>query len=108
VRYSVGDDPVRNATGAGGNIQLHSRPANYQGIEYCIDKKLQRFEPGTQGEQRCPGGRADADEFAHFRRRSALPRPFATSRHGARGRPYAARENEHVTYQRAVREELQL
>ena len=43
--------------GAGGNYHsLHFETCYYQGIEYCIEHKLQRFEPGTQGEHKVPRG----------------------------------------------------
>ena len=35
---------------------LHFETCYYQGIEYCIDNKLSRFEPGTQGEHKISRG----------------------------------------------------
>lgn len=35
---------------------LHFETCYYQGIEYCIERKLSRFEPGTQGEHKVPRG----------------------------------------------------
>ena len=35
---------------------LHFEACYYQGIEYCIDKKLQRFDPGAQGEHKIQRG----------------------------------------------------
>ncbi len=35
---------------------LHFELAYYQGIEYCIEQGLQRFEPGAQGEHKIPRG----------------------------------------------------
>ena len=35
---------------------LHFETCYYQGIEYCIEQGLQRFEPGTQGEHKVPRG----------------------------------------------------
>lgn len=35
---------------------LHFETCYYQGIEYCIEHALQRFEPGTQGEHKVPRG----------------------------------------------------
>lgn len=35
---------------------LHFETCYYQGIEYCIDKGLKRFEPGTQGEHKISRG----------------------------------------------------
>jgi len=98
--------------GAGGNYHsLHFEACYYQGIEYCIEKKLQRFEPGTQGEHKVPRGFVPTlTRSAHF---IADPR-FATAirdfaRREARGVDrYAAAVNEHVPYHRAPDEELQI
>jgi predicted N-acyltransferase len=35
---------------------LHFETCYYQGIDYCIEHGLQRFEPGTQGEHKVPRG----------------------------------------------------
>jgi len=35
---------------------LHFEACYYQGIEYCIEQGLQRFEPGTQGEHKISRG----------------------------------------------------
>ena len=35
---------------------LHFETCFYQGIEYCIEQKLQRFEPGAQGEHKITRG----------------------------------------------------
>jgi predicted N-acyltransferase len=35
---------------------LHFETCYYQGIEYCIDQGITRFEPGTQGEHKVPRG----------------------------------------------------
>ncbi|HEY5622165.1 MAG TPA: GNAT family N-acetyltransferase [Gammaproteobacteria bacterium] len=35
---------------------LHFETCYYQGIEYCIDQNLDRFEPGTQGEHKISRG----------------------------------------------------
>ena len=43
--------------GADGDYHsLHFEACYYQGIEYCIDQKLARFEPGTQGEHKIARG----------------------------------------------------
>jgi predicted N-acyltransferase len=98
--------------GAGGNFHsLHFEACYYQGIEYCIEKGLQRFEPGTQGEHKVPRGFVPAlTHSAHY---------IADARFAAAIRDYAAREargvdhyaaavNEHVPYHRAPDEELRL
>ena len=97
--------------GAGGNYHsLHFETCYYQGIEYCIENKLQRFEPGTQGEHKVPRGFVPTlTSSAHFvvdPRFAAAIRDFAARE--ARGVDhYAAAVNEHVPYHRAPDEELQ-
>jgi predicted N-acyltransferase len=98
--------------GAGGNYHsLHFETCYYQGIEYCIEKKLQSFEPGTQGEHKVPRGfvptlTSSAHYIADQRFASAI-RDFALRE--ARGVDhYAAAVSEHVPYHRAADEELQL
>ena len=98
--------------GAGGNYHsLHFETCYYQGIEYCIEHRLQRFEPGTQGEHKVPRGFVPTlTSSAH----DVVDRRFATAirdfaRREARGiDQYAAAVNEHVPYHRAPDEELQL
>jgi uncharacterized protein len=121
----MGDEPIAVAIffvgrealygrywGAGGNFHsLHFEACYYQGIEYCIENKLQRFEPGTQGEHKVPRGFVPTlTHSAHY---------IADARFAAAIRDYAAREargvdhyaaavNEHVPYHRAPDEELRL
>ena len=98
--------------GAGGNFHsLHFEACYYQGIEYCIEKKLQRFEPGTQGEHKVPRGFIPTlTHSAHYiadPRFAAAIRDYAQRE--ARGVDhYAAAVNEHVPYHRAPDEELRL
>jgi hypothetical protein len=98
--------------GAGGNYHsLHFETCYYQGIEYCIEKKLQRFEPGTQGEHKVPRGFVPTlTRSAHYiadERFAAAIRDFA--RREARGvDAYAASVNEHVPYHADINQELQL
>ena len=112
--FFVGEDALYGRYwGAGGNYHsLHFETCYYQGIEYCIEKKLQRFEPGTQGEHKVPRGFVPTlDEFgALHRRMSASPPPFATLPRARRAvsHSYAAAVNEHVPYHRAPDEELRL
>jgi uncharacterized protein len=121
----VGDQPIAVAIffvgsealygrywGAGGNFHsLHFEACYYQGIEYCIEKKLQRFEPGTQGEHKVPRGFVPTlTHSAHYiadARFAAAIRDYAQRE--ARGVDhYAAAVNEHVPYHRAPDEELRL
>ena len=98
--------------GAGGSFHsLHFEACYYQGIEYCIERQLQRFEPGTQGEHKVPRGFGPTlTHSAHFiadPRFAAAIRDYAQRE--ARGVDhYAAAVNEHVPYHRAPDEELRL
>ena len=110
--FFIGEDALFGRYwGAGGNYHsLHFETCYYQGIEYCIENKLQRFEPGTQGEHKVPRGFVPTlTHSAHFiadMRFAAAIRDFAQRE--ARGVDrYAASVNEHVPYHRAP-EELQL
>ncbi len=98
--------------GAGGNYHsLHFETCYYQGIEFCIEHKLQRFEPGTQGEHKVPRGfvptlTSSVHDIVDPRFAAAI-RDFAARE--ARGvDQYAASVNEHVPYHRAADEELLL
>jgi uncharacterized protein len=111
--FFVGEDALFGRYwGAGGNYHsLHFETCYYQGIEYCIEKKLQRFEPGTQGEHKVPRGFVPAlTNSMHYiadERFAAAIRDYAVRE--ARGVDhYAAAVNEHVPYHRAPDEELQL
>jgi hypothetical protein len=67
---------------------LHFETCYYQGIDYCIAKRLQRFEPGTQGEHKVSRGFVPATTWsAHW---LARPEFFA-----AIGR-YLKEERRHV------------
>jgi predicted N-acyltransferase len=98
--------------GAGGNYHsLHFETCYYQGIEYCIEHKLNRFEPGTQGEHKVPRGFVPTlTHSAHFIRDprfAAAIRDFA-DREAQGVDEYAAAVNEHVPYHRSPDEELRL
>jgi uncharacterized protein len=111
--FFVGKDALYGRYwGAGGNFHsLHFETCYYQGIEYCIEHKLGRFEPGTQGEHKVPRGFVPAlTGSAHYirdERFAAAIRDYAVRE--ARGvDDYAAAVNEHVPYHRAAGEELRL
>ncbi|MGA2189476.1 MAG: peptidogalycan biosysnthesis protein [Steroidobacteraceae bacterium] len=111
--FFVGEDALFGRYwGAGGNFHsLHFETCYYQGIEYCIEHGLLRFEPGTQGEHKVPRGfvptlTGSAHDIVDVRFSAAI-RDFALRE--ARGVDhYAAAVNEHVPYHRAPDEELQL
>jgi predicted N-acyltransferase len=111
--FFVGSDALFGRYwGAAGNFHsLHFETCYYQGIEYCIERKLQRFEPGTQGEHKVPRGFVPTlMSSAHF---VADPR-FATAIRDFAAREarsvdrYAAEVQNHVPYHRVPDEELQL
>jgi hypothetical protein len=111
--FFVGDDALYGRYwGAGGNYHsLHFETCYYQGIEYCIEKGLSRFEPGTQGEHKVPRGFVPAlTSSAHYiadERFAAAIRDFAAREaHGVD--LYVAAVNEHVPYTKASDEELHL
>jgi predicted N-acyltransferase len=54
--------------GAAANFHsLHFETCYYQGVDYCIEHGLQRFEPGTQGEHKVPRGFEPVETWsAHF------------------------------------------
>jgi len=111
--FFVGEDALFGRYwGASGNYHsLHFEACYHQGIEYCIANKLQRFEPGTQGEHKVPRGfvptlTSSAHDIVDERFAVAI-RDFAARE--ARGvASYAAAVKEHVPYHRAVTEGLQL
>ncbi|GAC1305045.1 MAG: GNAT family N-acetyltransferase [Steroidobacteraceae bacterium] len=111
--FFIGEDALFGRYwGAGGSYHsLHFETCYYQGIEYCIEQRLQRFEPGTQGEHKVPRGFVPTfTTSAHDivdRRFSAAIRDFARREATGVDR-YAAAVNEHVPYQRHVDEELRL
>ena len=53
---------------------LHFEACYHQGIEFCIEHGLQRFEPGTQGEHKVMRGFAPSSTWSR-----ALPRGPAIS-----------------------------
>jgi predicted N-acyltransferase len=112
IFFVGGDGLYGRYWGAGGNYHsLHFETCYYQGIEYCIEHRLGRFEPGTQGEHKVPRGFVPTmTGSAHYivdERFDAAIRDFAARE--TRGvDQYAAAVNEHVPYHRPPDEELRL
>ena len=111
--FFVGDDALYGRYwGAGGNYHsLHFETCYYQGIEYCIEKGLSRFEPGTQGEHKVPRGfvpalTCSAHDITDARFAAAIRDYAAREAQGVE--IYAAAVNEHVPYTKASDEGLQL
>jgi uncharacterized protein len=93
--------------GASGQFHsLHFETCYYQGIDYCIQEKLARFEPGTQGEHKVPRGfQPTITRSAHFiadPRFARAIRDYAR-RESAEVRAYAAAVDEHVPFRDATR-----
>jgi hypothetical protein len=109
--FFIGQDALYGRYwGAGGNYHsLHFETCYYQGIEFCIERQLARFEPGTQGEHKVPRGFVPSiTRSAHDiidPRFAAAIRAYADRE--ARGvDEYAAAIGEHVPYHRAGDAEL--
>ena len=67
---------------------LHFETCYYQGIDYCIEHGLQRFEPGTQGEHKIARGFEPAITWsAHWIANAPLRRAIGA---------YLAREGEAI------------
>jgi len=83
---------------------LHFETCYYQGIEYCIEHGLQRFEPGTQGEHKIARGFGPAktwsahwiadERFAHAIRQHAAQERTAIDR-------YCGAVAEHLPFHRS-------
>jgi hypothetical protein len=90
--------------GAAANFDsLHFETCYYQGIEYCIEQGLSRFEPGTQGEHKIARGFEPTETWsAHWiadpRFRRALAEHLAQEREAIDG--YIASVQEHVPYRK--------
>jgi predicted N-acyltransferase len=111
--FFVGDEALygRYWGAAGHYHSLHFETCYYQGIDFCIERGLARFEPGTQGEHKVPRGfvpviTTSAHDVIDPRFAAAI-RDYAARE--ARGvDDYAAAVNEHVPYHRPSDEELRL
>ena len=80
---------------------LHFEACYHQGIEFCIERGIARFEPGTQGEHKVSRGFEPALTWsAHFiadRQFRAAIADYLT-REGAAVESYALEVQEHVPY----------
>jgi predicted N-acyltransferase len=82
---------------------LHFETCYHQGIEFCIERGVRRFEPGTQGEHKVARGFAPTLTWsAHYigdRRFRAAVRDYLV-REGAAVDAYAHEVGAHVPYRR--------
>jgi uncharacterized protein len=86
---------------------LHFETCYHQGIEFCIERGIARFEPGTQGEHKVSRGFEPALTWsAHFIRDPRLRQAIGAylEREGESVDEYAQEVQAHVPY-RAAREE---
>ena len=84
---------------------LHFETCYHQGIEYCIEAGLARFEPGTQGEHKLARGfeptrTTSAHWLEHAGFRNAVARYLERERAAVDDYIEAARQ--HVPFQRAT------
>jgi uncharacterized protein len=83
------------------HLSLHFETCYHQGIEFCIERGIRRFEPGTQGEHKVARGFAPTITWsAHHigdRRFRAAVRDYLV-REGAAVDAYATQVREHVPY----------
>jgi predicted N-acyltransferase len=84
---------------------LHFEACYYQGIDYCIERGLQCFDPGTQGEHKIARGfepvrTLSAHWLEHAGFRAAVARYLERERDAIDA--YIADSSEHVPYQRAA------
>ncbi|HEY4340289.1 MAG TPA: GNAT family N-acetyltransferase [Steroidobacteraceae bacterium] len=84
---------------------LHFETCYHQGIEFCIERGIRRFEPGTQGEHKVARGFAPTLTWsAHYigdRRFRAAVRDYLV-REGAAVDAYAIQVAGHVPYRRGT------
>jgi predicted N-acyltransferase len=82
---------------------LHFEACYYQGIDYCIEKGLRRFEPGTQGEHKVPRGFTPSiTSSAHWIAEPRFRRAIADylERERAAVADYASQVQDHVPFRR--------
>lgn len=84
---------------------LHFEACYYQGIDYCIEQGLQRFEPGTQGEHKVPRGFEPTETWsAHWIADPRFRRAIDHYLHQERDAvdEYIRQVNEHVPFRQEV------
>ena len=83
---------------------LHFETCYHQGIEFCIERGVQRFEPGTQGEHKVSRGFEPTLTWsAHYIADAAFREAIGDylEREGGAIDDYAAEVREHVPYRKA-------
>jgi predicted N-acyltransferase len=83
---------------------LHFETCYYQGIDYCIRERLERFEPGTQGEHKIARGFVPQPTWScHWLRDQEFHRAVAAflTRETRHVDAYMDELGDHVPYRRA-------
>ena len=88
---------------------LHFEACYHQGVEFCIERGIRRFEPGTQGEHKVARGFSptltwSAHSIADARFRAAIRDHL--EREGEAVDAYAAQVGEHVPYRQNLGQSL--
>ena len=84
---------------------LHFETCYHQGIEFCIDRGVRRFEPGTQGEHKVSRGFEPTLTWsAHYIADGAFREAIGDylEREGGAIDDYAAEVREHVPYRKGI------
>jgi hypothetical protein len=105
--YLVGTDTLYGRYwGTSGNFHsLHFETCYYQGIDYCIERGLARFEPGTQGEHKVARGFEPVTVYSNHwiaDRRFAAAIGQYLEREGTEVERYTDEVREHVPYKRSA------
>lgn len=88
---------------------LHFELCYYQGIEFCLERSLARFEPGTQGQYKLARGFEPLlTHSSHWLADNALKAPIAAflKQESEQLQAEAARLREHLPFKRSAREGL--
>jgi len=105
--FLVGNDTLYGRYwGTSGNYHsLHFETCYHQGIDYCIERGLARFEPGTQGEHKVARGFEPVTVYSNHwiaDRRFAAAIGQYLEREGAEVERYAEMVREHVPFKRGA------
>jgi hypothetical protein len=105
--FLVGSDTLYGRYwGSSGNFHsLHFETCYYQGIDFCIERGLKHFEPGTQGEHKVARGFVPTTVYSNHwiaDRRFAAAIGEYLEREGEAVERYADAVREHVPYKRGT------
>jgi predicted N-acyltransferase len=105
--FLVGTDTLYGRYwGSSGNFHsLHFETCYYQGIDFCIERGLRHFEPGTQGEHKVARGFVPATVYSNHwiaDRRFAAAIGEYLEREGEAVERYADAVRDHVPYKRGT------